>query len=158
MDWIDFSELEPGDILPPGWTFTPAHDVLSDVEIAKKKDILLFTMRSDAIPAKTIYCVRDHINLSGINPLRGKNRDALGVRFPDMSHPYRIPSFCGRIKDIIIRAGQHPEHPTDAVEAAPIVYQSIIANHQKKPAYALIYGNKIGAQDIVSLFQGESHA
>jgi purine-nucleoside phosphorylase len=30
----------------------------------------------------------DHINLQTENPLRGKNHDALGLRFPDMSQPY----------------------------------------------------------------------
>jgi purine-nucleoside phosphorylase len=32
--------------------------------------------------------VDDHINLQSENPLRGKNLDALGPRFPDMSEPY----------------------------------------------------------------------
>ena len=36
----------------------------------------------------TLVRLTDHINITGINPLRGPNDDALGVRFPDLSRAY----------------------------------------------------------------------
>lgn len=34
--------------------------------------------------------IEDHIDLFPENPLRGRNLDSLGVRFPDMSEPYNL--------------------------------------------------------------------
>ncbi|MEA2165131.1 MAG: purine-nucleoside phosphorylase [Thermoanaerobaculia bacterium] len=38
--------------------------------------------------AGDLMLISDHINMMGINPLRGPNVEALGVRFPDMSEAY----------------------------------------------------------------------
>ena len=38
--------------------------------------------------AGDIMVIRDHVNLTGQNPLVGPNTDAWGVRFPDMTHTY----------------------------------------------------------------------
>jgi purine-nucleoside phosphorylase len=35
-----------------------------------------------------LMAITDHLNLAGFNPLIGKNVEALGPRFPDMSHAY----------------------------------------------------------------------
>jgi len=38
--------------------------------------------------AGDLVFIRDHINLTGQNPLRGENVDEWGPRFPDMTEPY----------------------------------------------------------------------
>ncbi len=38
--------------------------------------------------AGDLMLISDHINFMGINPLRGPNLEALGVRFPDMTEAY----------------------------------------------------------------------
>lgn len=38
--------------------------------------------------AGDLMLISDHINLMGVNPLRGPNVDELGVRFPDMTEAY----------------------------------------------------------------------
>jgi purine-nucleoside phosphorylase len=38
--------------------------------------------------AGDLMLISDHVNLFGVNPLRGTNIDELGVRFPDMTDAY----------------------------------------------------------------------
>ncbi|MGL6104911.1 purine-nucleoside phosphorylase [Romboutsia sp.] len=45
-----------------------------------------------------LMVIKDHINLSGNNPLMGRNEDKLGVRFPDMSTAY-TPAYVNLVKE-----------------------------------------------------------
>jgi purine-nucleoside phosphorylase len=38
----------------------------------------------------SLMLIRDHINLTGINPLRGRNDERFGARFPDMTEIYAL--------------------------------------------------------------------
>lgn len=46
-----------------------------------------------------LMLITDHINFTGTNPLIGKNEDAFGPRFPDMSHAY-TPAYMAIAKQI----------------------------------------------------------
>lgn len=154
MNWIDLSGMEKPAALPAGWDFRSLSRHMSDDETAACGDTLLLTMCSEDIDHGTVIAVRDHVNLSGKNPLRGHNNDELGVRFPDMSHPYAIPDgFKGQT--VVVRAGQNNEHPYDAIEAEDMVYQTILAKHQLKKVYALIYGKDVQANEIIKIISGE---
>lgn len=55
------------------------------------KNILISNAAGGMNPAFKVgdmMIIRDHINLMPEHPLRGKNDERLGVRFPDMSEPY----------------------------------------------------------------------
>ena len=57
-----------------------------------------------------IMVIRDHINLTGDNPLIGANEDSWGLRFPDMTRAYdrqlaRIAQEAGRIHGLELKSG-----------------------------------------------------
>ena len=58
----------------------------------------------DGIEAGDLVAISDHINMSGISPLRGNNDDRLGPRFPDMTDVY-TPELRRRAHDAASRAG-----------------------------------------------------
>lgn len=43
---------------------------------------------SARLKVPSLMLIRDHINLMGFNPLRGKNDERFGTRFPDMTEAY----------------------------------------------------------------------
>jgi purine-nucleoside phosphorylase len=58
----------------------------------------------------SLMIISDHLNLMGVNPLRGKNDDRFGSRFPDMSEVYahdyqEIAAEEGRAMSIELRRG-----------------------------------------------------
>lgn len=100
----------------------------------------------------------DHINLQPENPLRGKNLDSLGPRFPDMSRPYSkmlndmLLAIAGE-KDIRLNAGVYVAVPgpnletraeyrfmrrigADAVGMSTVP-EVIVANHMGLPCCAV---------------------
>lgn len=71
--------------------------------------------------AGDIVIIRDHINMMPENPLRGKNDDRLGLRFPDMKDAY-APNLIARAisiasnSDITIRQGVYCALPGPNLE------------------------------------------
>jgi purine-nucleoside phosphorylase len=53
-----------------------------------------------------IVLIRDHVNMFPEHPLRGRNDDRLGPRFPDMSEPYSL-ELIERAKGIAAAKGIH---------------------------------------------------
>lgn len=57
-----------------------------------------------------LVCIKDHINMTGQNPLIGKNIEELGERFPDMTRTYtpelqELISSCAKSMGIEIKQG-----------------------------------------------------
>lgn len=84
-----------------------------------------------------LMVINDHIDLFPENPLRGKNLDDFGVRFPDMSEPYAL--------DLVEKAMQI------AKENSLTVHQGVYAavqgpNLETRAEYKYLW--KIGADAI----------
>ena len=70
-----------------------------------------------------LMLIRDHLNLSGANPLIGPNEDALGPRFPDMTEVYdrSLADFArGTAKQLAVplREGVYAFYPGPCYETA----------------------------------------
>jgi purine-nucleoside phosphorylase len=65
-----------------------------------------------------LMVIRDHINLTGVNPLRGANDERLGPRFPDMS-ALSDPAYQEIIAAALAEAGREPRRGVYAGLSGP---------------------------------------
>jgi purine-nucleoside phosphorylase len=105
-----------------------------------------------------LMVIEDHINLQNDNPLRGRNYDSFGPRFPDMSAPYDLEMnskamAIAKQENITMHSGVYvsvngPNLETKAeykflrligadVVGMSTVPEVIVANHMQIPVFAI---------------------
>jgi purine-nucleoside phosphorylase len=84
-----------------------------------------------------IMLITDHINLLPDNPLRGKNIDELGPRFPDMSEPYS-----NELNELVINIAKH-----NNIKLQQGIYAALSGPTYETPA-EYNYMNIIGADAV----------
>ncbi|MGI8787474.1 MAG: purine-nucleoside phosphorylase [Pyrinomonadaceae bacterium] len=87
-------------------------------------------------PQGSLMLIRDHLNLTGISPLRGKNDERFGVRFPDMTEIYNLD-----YQEIVIAEAKKMAQEKSAKQ------QTEIGSKKQSPDYFLrrgIYCGLIG--------------
>ncbi len=91
----------------------------------------------------TLMVIRDHINLSGQNPLIGRNADSIGERFPDMTEAWSV-----RPRGLL-----HAAARAEGVEMAEGVYVGLMGPNYETPAevrmLALLGGHAVGMSTVV---------
>jgi purine-nucleoside phosphorylase len=89
-----------------------------------------------------LMVVTDHLNLTGISPLTGRNDDALGPRFPDMTGAY----------DADLRANLHAAATEAAIGLREGVYASVLGPQYETPAEVrmirLLGANAVGMSTV----------
>ncbi|MGI6494874.1 MAG: purine-nucleoside phosphorylase [Kiritimatiellia bacterium] len=126
-----------------GWT-----PVLAPVEIARRLGApsLLLTnaaggIREDLSPGR-LMALRDHINLTGLNPLQGPVVPGWGPRFPDMSEVY----------DPAFRAAMRERLRSEGVELSEGVYVYVAGPSFETPAeiraFRRLDGDAVGMSTV----------
>jgi purine-nucleoside phosphorylase len=91
----------------------------------------------------TLMIMRDHINLTGRSPLIGRNADALGPRFPDMTEAWSPR----------LRTQLHAAADAEGVELAEGVYVGLIGPTYETPAevrmLAALGGHAVGMSTVL---------
>jgi purine-nucleoside phosphorylase len=93
--------------------------------------------------AGTLMVMRDHINLTGMNPLIGRNADELGPRFPDMTEAWSPR----------LRAALHAAAAAEGVEMREGVYVGLAGPSYETPAevrmLAALGGDAVGMSTVL---------
>jgi purine-nucleoside phosphorylase len=91
----------------------------------------------------TLMIMRDHINLTGRNPLIGPNADELGPRFPDMTEAWSPR----------LRAGLHAAAAAEGVEMREGIYVGLTGPTYETPAevrmLAALGGDAVGMSTVL---------
>ena len=91
----------------------------------------------------TLMVMRDHINLTGQDPLIGPNADALGERFPDLTDAWSPR----------LRAALHAAGASEDVELAEGVYVGLTGPNYETPAevrmLAALGGHAVGMSTVL---------
>jgi len=83
-----------------------------------------------AYRAGTLMIIRDHLNLTGVNPLLGPNDERFGPRFPDLTR-----AWSPRLQELLRRAAAGPG--TDLAEG---VYAQLLGPNYETPAEVRMLG------------------
>jgi purine-nucleoside phosphorylase len=91
----------------------------------------------------TLMVMRDHINLTGLNPLMGANADAVGDRFTDLTTAWSPR----------LRAALHAAGSAEGVELAEGVYVGLTGPNYETPAevrmLAALGGHAVGMSTVM---------
>jgi len=91
----------------------------------------------------TLMVMRDHINLTGMNPLIGGNADELGERFPDLTEAWSPR----------LRAGLHAAAAAEGVDLEEGVYVGLTGPNYETPAevrmLAALGGHAVGMSTVL---------
>ncbi len=91
----------------------------------------------------TLMVIRDHLNLTGQNPLIGPNAPDVGPRFPDMSDAWSPR----------LRAGLRAAGAAERIDLAEGVYVGLVGPNYETPAevrlYAALGGHAVGMSTVM---------
>jgi purine-nucleoside phosphorylase len=91
----------------------------------------------------TLMIIRDHLNLTGHNPLVGPNADAIGERFPDMTEAWSLR----------LRGRLHAAGASEGVQLVEGVYVGLVGPSYETPAEVRLFaahgGHAVGMSTVV---------